>query len=98
MSKGVELYSWLDPATQNWCFALLPATNRNKTAVEIRGSGDVVHSVADLEDAISQLTPSESIFWAAPDTGEFSLPPAEVVDGIIEYAASLDVSVWLMTK
>ena len=91
--KGVELYSWLDPATQGWRFALLPGTNRIKTAGEIRGSSDVAVSVDGLKRRISDLAPSESVFWAAPATGQFSLPPPAVVGDVIAYAASVGVNV-----
>jgi hypothetical protein len=93
MFKGVELYSWLDPATQSWRFALLPGTNRNKNEAEIRDSREVTSSVGVLKAQIAQLAPTEQIFWGVPENGGFSLPPAEVVDGIIRYAASVGVTV-----
>jgi hypothetical protein len=93
MFKGVELYSWVDPAAKNWRFALLPGTNRNKTAAEILSTRDAAHSVAELKARISRLAPSESVFWLVPEAGDFSLPPKDVVDGIIAHAASFGVSI-----
>ena len=93
MFKGVELYSWQDPATQGWRFALLPGTNRRKAANEVRDSPGVVDSVGDLKARISQLAPAEQVFWQVPATGEFPLPPAAVVDDIIRSAATDDVTV-----
>lgn len=93
MFKGVELYSWVDPATRNWRFALVPGTNRNKTAAEILSARDAVHSVAELKARISRFAPSESVFWRVPAGGGFSLPPKDVVDGVIAHAASVGVSI-----
>jgi hypothetical protein len=93
MFKGVELYSWVDPAAKSWRFALLPGTNRNKTAAEILSTRDAAHSVAELKARISRLAPSESVFWLVPEAGDFSLPPKDVVDGIIAHAASFGVSI-----
>ena len=93
MFKGVELYSWVDPATQDWRFALVPGTNRNKTVAEILNTRDAAHSVVELKARISRFAPSESVFWLVPKTGGFSLPRKDVVDGIIAHAESVGVSV-----
>ena len=93
MFKGVELYSWQDPATRGWRFALLPGTNRRKAANEVRDSPGVVDSVGDLKARISRLAPAEQVFWEVPATGEFPLPPAAVVDDIIRSAGSDDVAI-----
>lgn len=98
MLKGVELYSWLEPGTQEWRFALLPGTNRNKMSAEIRDNQNVIHSIDDLENAVSKLASSESVFWLVPEAGGFSRPPEEVTNGIIEYAAALGVGVLLITR
>jgi hypothetical protein len=93
MSKGVELYSWLDPATQDWRFALLPGTNRRKAANEVRDSRDVFDSVGDLKVRISQLAPAEQVFWEVPASGGFPLPPAVVVEDIMRSAAAVEVTI-----
>jgi hypothetical protein len=80
MFKGMELYSWLDPATKSWHFTLLPGTNRRKSDAEIRESREVALTVGDIERKISRLAPGEQVFWTVPSTGAFSLPPVEVVD------------------
>ena len=98
MFKGIELYSWVDPSTQYWRFALLPGTNRNKSVAEILSTRDAAHSVAELEARISRFAPSENVFWLLPETGGFSLPPQEVVDGVIAHAASVGVSIRLPSR
>ena len=98
MFKGVELYSWVDPATKNWNFALLPGTNRNKTVPEILGTRDTAHSATELKERISRFAPSESVFWLVPEAGGFSLPPKEVIDGIIVHAESVGVSIRLTVR
>ncbi len=75
MFKGVELYSWLDPATNNWRFVLLPGTNRNKFPDEIFGNKEIIGSVAELKEHLSLLASGESVFWLVPDSERFALPP-----------------------
>ena len=93
MFKGVELYSWVDPVTQSWRFALLPGTNRNKTPSEIVGVPDKAQSASELKTRISGLAQGEQIFWLIPQGASFALPPQATVDEIIAYAADVGVSV-----
>lgn len=93
MLKGVELYSWPDSGGGSWRFALLPGTNRDKTFAEIRHSRDAVDSVAELKVRLARLAPSEEVFWRTTGRDDRALPPKEVIDDIIAYAASVDVRV-----
>lgn len=91
MFKGVELYSWQDPATRSWRFALLPGTNRSKTSEEIKGATEVIGSVAMLEEYLSRLASGESV----SDSEAFALPPAAVSNDIVKHAAASGVTVHL---
>ena len=93
MFKGVELYSWPDPATRGWRFALLPGTNRIKSAAEIQGSRDIATSVSALDRRLAGFAPGEVVSWNVFEEAGFPLPPADVVDGIIDRAAASDVTV-----
>lgn len=80
--KGWEIYSWFDmncsatpslqsaPNPDSVCFALLPGTNRLKTADEIRKTP---LAIKDLEQRIATLASGDEVFWNAPDT-TFDLP------------------------
>jgi hypothetical protein len=83
--KGWEVYSWFDakcsarpsmhsaPNADSVCFALLPGTNRTKTADEIRKAA---LPIAALEKQIATLAKGEEAFWSAPDA-TFDLPTKE---------------------
>lgn len=66
--KGWEVYSW--PCADTVCFALVPGTNRLKTADEIRKSP---LALADLEKRITTLSRGDEVFWNAPDAS-FDVP------------------------
>jgi len=97
--KGYELYSWYE--ADEWRFALLTGTNRNKTAEEVRSAQCTisaegwVHIDADGVDGInavlSRLPPGEHVFWLAELRDEhgnnaFALPPQEDVDAVKAHA------------
>lgn len=83
--KGFEIYSWFDmacsarpqlqsaPNADSVCFALVPGTNRNKTAEEIR---KVAIGIAALEQQIAKLPAGASVFWLAP-AAPFDRPDAK---------------------
>ncbi len=89
--KGIELYSWQDPATQKWRFVLLAGTNRIKTPAEIMAGQAAIGSVEALKEQLSRLAPEESVFWLVPDS-RFALPPPAIVAGIVRHAAGVDVA------
>lgn len=96
MFKGVELYSWLDPATKNWHFVFLPGTNRIKTTAEILGRQKSIGSVAELKEHLSYLAPGESVFWLVPDTRIFAMPSTAVLNDIVKHAAASGVNIHLV--
>lgn len=93
--KGMELYSWQNQ-NGDWYFSLLPGTNRNKNAEEIRA---VPLSLSQLKDQIARLAVEEDVYWldaAREDNGSYEalpLPPAVMVSGLQDYAALLDVTI-----
>src|SRR5438874_13232472 len=70
--KGWELYSWVDPACSaklqtksafnqdSVCFALLPGTNRMKTAPEIKSTP---LKLAEVKQKLAALKRGEEVFW-----------------------------------
>lgn len=56
--KGTELYSW--STGQEWRYALLPGTNRNKTWAEVQEAGV---SFQDLMSRLKVLAVGEMISW-----------------------------------
>ena len=93
MFKGVELYSWPDPANKQWRFALLPGTNRMKTSAEVLGSPAAVGSIEELKQRISLLAPGESVFWHVPADARFAVPSSGVIRDIVNHAATSGVTV-----
>lgn len=83
--KGWEIYSWFDlkcsakpqlqsaPNRDSVCFALVPGTNRRKTADEIRASPI---GIAALEKRIARLAAGDDVFWLAPGD-PFDVPDAK---------------------
>jgi hypothetical protein len=98
MFKGVELYSWVDPDTRNWRFALLPGTNRDKTSSEILTAPDRAQSVGELRTRISSYAQGEQIFWLVPQGSNFALPPHATVNDIISHAAAIGVSIQVLRR
>ncbi len=79
--KGWELYSWQE---QNaWKFSILIGTNRNKKLEEIKASEGLLHSLKELEGALSELLKGEYITWLnPPEFPELSLPPITAIEQI----------------
>jgi len=87
--KGWEIYSWADkrcaadpkhPGPEAVCFALLPGTNRAKTAVEIKKAP---LKLAELERQLNALKKGEDVFWSVGETAtsnQFDLPSQDTAD------------------
>lgn len=87
--KGFEMYSWSTGAT--WHYSILPGTNRNKTANEVRESGITLTNLTQLESALGKLAPNCEVFWFNIVDGktslpEFSYPHQAVVNEVKKYA------------
>src|SRR3954467_4692446 len=65
--KGVELYSWLEPMTNTWRYALLSGTNRQKLPAQITASEKAVNGVALLKVQLAQLAIGENVIWSNVD-------------------------------
>jgi len=76
--KGFELYSWRDTNGQ-WLFTLLPGTNRLKTEPEIKGSGNRISTLRELERRFSQLAAGENVFWFNSDAPGFDFPDQSII-------------------
>ncbi|MFD0739781.1 hypothetical protein ACFQZQ_10860 [Lysobacter koreensis] len=92
MFKGVELYSWVDPATREWRFVLVPGTNRNKTAQKVLAAAGVMRSVRELKARLSTLASGESVVWIESGPA-FAIPDRATVDEIVAGGAMQGVTV-----
>jgi hypothetical protein len=91
--KGMELYSWLDPASREWKFSLLPGTNRQKTETEIKSAATALDTIEKLEAKLGQLAPKEYVTWNAHvDSKQFVLPPAELIKRVDEYVKQKQIT------
>ena len=77
--KGWERYSWRDQ--KSWKFLILIGTNRNKKLEEIIAPKIMLHSLKELEQALSKLAKDEYITWFDPPAiPELSLPPITAIE------------------
>jgi hypothetical protein len=95
--KGVELYSWRDPASDSWRFSLLPGTNRVKTLAEITDLARTITSVEELKKQLAHLAVGEYVTWNSTDSKKAYplLPPKPVADDIAETAKTLQLNLYI---
>lgn len=92
--KGWELYSW--QGSGDVAFALVPGTNRNKTAIEIKKQA---LSVDGVKQKLAGLAKGEEVFWQVGEvttSDQFDLPERggvrqQVVDEITRLGLKLEI-------
>lgn len=72
--KGVELYSWKNPAG-DWLFVLLDGTNRQKNEKEVKEAKTQIKGVKDLKKALALLAEGEMVIWSKHRLQGFEFPP-----------------------
>lgn len=70
--KGRELYSWKTDG--QWLFALVPGTNRLKSADEIKQSPDRVTTLPALQERFTNLAEGEQVTWNSHFFPGFAFP------------------------
>ena len=95
--KGMELYSWSRQG--DWCYALLPGTNRNKSwpELEVAAIGE-----AELRRRLQRLAVGEYLSWLnqcqdAPQ-GALSYPPTGTLQPLVDLCERLEIHLFLATK
>jgi len=101
LSKGVELYS-LKPTGEDWHFSLLAGTNRNKSLSEVTDPARTVVGIEALKQRLATLAVREWVTWLpmgtdklghpAWDATRADAPPREMVDGVVRYCKSLQIT------
>ncbi|MGV8125538.1 MAG: hypothetical protein AB2L14_37825 [Candidatus Xenobiia bacterium LiM19] len=98
MFKGVELYSWKDSKSAEWCFSLLPGTNRMKTYREVTDPLFTKKGVDALKKALTTLATGEQVFWfntidkmQPVGNPHLTFPPEPMMKELSDYCASLKV-------
>jgi hypothetical protein len=81
--KGYELYSWQED--DQWNFALLVGTNREKTLEEIKAEETILRGVDALTGALEQMPAGQYITWSSQET--LSFPPEDLVEQIEKVCA-----------
>jgi hypothetical protein len=81
--KGYELYSWQED--DQWNFALLVGTNREKTLEEIKAEETILRGVDALTGALEQMPAGQYITWSSRET--LSFPPEDLVEQIEKVCA-----------
>jgi hypothetical protein len=94
--KGIELYSWQSCRNGQWHFVLLPGTNREKSAAEIRNSASQVTTVEAIKARLGRLATGERVFWLLPATGGFAYPADTIRAELISAASARGVSITLV--
>jgi len=74
--KGVELYAEFDKVKNQWHFGLLPGTNRNKQAEEVKKSM-TLDGLDSLLAEMKQLAPQEEVFLVLPDWSGTAVTPLD---------------------
>ena len=100
--KGWELYSWQDTACSaspqvhsainpdSVCFALLPGTNRLKTAAEIKKTP---LKLAEIKQKLASLKRGEEVFWTHGEvttSNQFDQPRSSPTDVRRKLVAEID--------
>jgi hypothetical protein len=81
--KGYELYSWQEG--DQWNFALLVGTNREKTLEEIKAEKTALRGVDALTEALEQMPAGQYITWSSRET--LSFPPDDIIEQIEKVCA-----------
>ena len=74
--KGIELHSW-QVAENDWRFALVPGTDRDKSENEIKSGVSCIHTLEKAEHLLAQLGEEDEMFCG--EFTRFPLPPAATV-------------------
>ncbi len=91
MFKGVELYSWTNPADDSWRYSICQGTNRIKILLEIMHECRLFRDVSSLKAYLAGLAVGESVFWSTPYP-ELLLPPESMVRDLVQDATAHQVS------
>src|SRR5437588_3309518 len=81
--KGVELYSWKNPAGV-WFFALLPGTDLFKPDKLIKQKENQIEGVDALEKRFTSLAEGEWVTWV--DRKGFPIPNKKTIDDVVSSA------------
>jgi hypothetical protein len=95
-----ELYSWRDN-NEEWCFSVLPNTNRAKTAEDIFEKKETIRGIAKLKERISKMPRDTKLVWEknpwagvpVKGTESVALPPEEIMRDVKRFAATQHVEV-----
>ena len=95
-----ELYSWRD-SNGEWCFSVLPNTNRAKTAEDIFDQKETIRGIAKLKERISKMPGATKLVWEknpwagtpVKGTESVALPPEEIMRDVKQFAATRNVEV-----
>ena len=96
--KGLELYSWQNENNE-WQYAVLAGTNRNKTLDEVQAAPLDLQGV---QIAIARMAVGESLFWMnnvydteSSQTLNLPLPPDVIVDELMGFAHAKQVDLYI---
>ena len=81
--KGFELYSW--QVGDQWVFALLVGTNREKTLAEIQATDVRLDGLDELQAVLTSIPAGEYVTWLSRDSLAF--PPEEIIQQVQEICA-----------
>jgi len=93
--KGIELYSWKN-SDDEWIFALVPGTNRNKTEAEVKE-----HPISGSEELAKdffQLAEGEEVFWFHYGLKGFAYPDEKTIGEIVASAKKAKVELHVPPK
>jgi hypothetical protein len=95
-----ELYSWRD-SNGEWCFSILPNTNRADTVEDIFDKKETIRGIAKLKERISKMSRTTELVWEknpwagtpVKGTESVTLPPEETMNEVKRFAATKHIEV-----
>ena len=78
--KGFEIYSW--QAGGEWCYSLLPGTNRMKGIEEMTARETRLTGAIALKDRLRELAEGEFVSWHCEGIAGLAMPHDGVVEDI----------------
>ena len=101
VEASYELYGW-QTDNQDWSFALLPMTNRNKLLQEVQNPKTELTDLKSLKAKLAQLAAGTYICWnPLPKTVQSAPPqklPKALVDDIRQYAKEHQLDIRILDE
>lgn len=90
-SSNYELYSW--KSGNSWEFSLLPGSNSDMAAVEIKRSGGPLRGTSKVKEKLLNMKEGDVISWQERAKSGMVYPPEPIIEEIADYAKAVGVHI-----